>query len=151
MIIRKCLDCNVDMKKVKTDTISGWGDYEVVVKGIDAYICPKCGEKVFDSETTYMLQELGKSLSKLNQKERPDVLNVEEVTEELRISEQTVYNMIKDGHLKAFKAGREWRFNIKDIKSIKKGEDQLMAAARRKDNKMTEKDIETIREELDAL
>ncbi len=151
MIIRKCLDCNVEMEKVKTETTSGWGEYEVVVKGIDAYVCPECGEKVFDTETTYMLQELGKSLSNLNQKDRPDILNVEEVAEELRVSEQTVYNMIKDGRLKAFKVGREWRFNIKDIESIKKGNNQLMTAARGKNNNMTDKDIKAIRDELKTL
>jgi hypothetical protein len=38
--------------------------------------------------------------------------------------------MIKDGRLKAIKAGREWRFIRNDIKSILSGGD-LSAAARK--------------------
>ena len=39
-----------------------------------------------------------------------DVLTLKETAEYLRVSRQTVYNMIKDRRIKAYKVGREWRF-----------------------------------------
>ena len=37
MVLRKCHKCNADMKKEKTETTIGWGDYEIVVRGIEAH------------------------------------------------------------------------------------------------------------------
>ena len=39
-----------------------------------------------------------------------DILTLKETAEYLRVSRQTVYNMIKDHRIKAYKVGREWRF-----------------------------------------
>ena len=39
-----------------------------------------------------------------------DILTLKEAAEYLRVSRQTVYNMIKDRRIKAYKVGREWRF-----------------------------------------
>ena len=44
-----------------------------------------------------------------------DILTLKETAEYLRVSEQTVYNMIKDRRIKAYKVGREWRFFRSDI------------------------------------
>jgi len=147
MVLRECHKCNVDMKKEKTETTIGWGDYEIVVRGIEAYVCPECGEKVFDYETTLMLQNLGEALSQSKQIDQGEILDVEEVADLLRVTKQTIYNMIKDGRLKAFKAGREWRFHKKDIENIINNEDDdIIAAARGED--ISEKDIKAIKEVL---
>ena len=45
-----------------------------------------------------------------------DLLDVKQVQERLRVSERTVFNLIKRGDLNGFKAGREWRFTIEDIR-----------------------------------
>lgn len=44
-----------------------------------------------------------------------DILTIKETAEYLRVSGQTVYNMIKDRRFKAYKVGREWRFFRSDI------------------------------------
>lgn len=44
-----------------------------------------------------------------------DILNLNETADYLRISKQTVYNMIKDGRIKAYKVGREWKILRSDI------------------------------------
>ena len=44
-----------------------------------------------------------------------DILNLDETAEYLRVSNQTVYNMIRDGRIRAYKVGREWRFLRADI------------------------------------
>ena len=59
--------------------------------------------------------------------ERPDYLNVEETADLLRVSTQTVYNMIKSGRLKGPKFGREWRFLRKNLESLIQP-DQAIAA-----------------------
>ena len=147
MVLRKCHKCHADMKKEKTETTIGWGDYEIVLRGIEAHVCPECGEKVFDYETTLMLQNLGEALSQSRQIDQGEILDVEEVAELLRVTKQTVYNMIKDGRLKAFKAGREWRFHRKDIENIINNEDDdIIAAARGED--ISEKDVKAIKEVL---
>ena len=49
---------------------------------------------------------IGKLMAALSEKQSPaiDVLNLEETAEYLRVSNQTVYNMIKDGRIKASKS-----------------------------------------------
>lgn len=44
-----------------------------------------------------------------------DTLTLKETAEYLRVSGQTVYNMIKDRRIKTYKVGREWRFFRSDI------------------------------------
>lgn len=44
-----------------------------------------------------------------------DILTLKETAEYLRVSGQTVYNMIRDGRIKAYKVGREWKFFRSDI------------------------------------
>ena len=65
-----------------------------------------------------MLQKLCKSLSDVQEEQKPDILNLTEVSDLLRVSNQTTYSMIKDGRLKAYKFGREWRFFRKDIEAF---------------------------------
>lgn len=42
-----------------------------------------------------------------------EILTVEEVSELLKIHESTVYKMIKEGRIPAFRIGSDWRF-LKD-------------------------------------
>ena len=44
-----------------------------------------------------------------------DILNLNETADYLRVSKQTVYNMIKDGRIKVYKVGREWKILRSDI------------------------------------
>lgn len=44
-----------------------------------------------------------------------DILNLNETADYLRVSKQTVYNMIKDGRIKAYKVGREWKILRSDV------------------------------------
>ena len=55
-----------------------------------------------------MVQELSRALSEMT--EKPEILDVSQVADLLRVSIQTVYNQVKAGKLPAVKIGREWRF-----------------------------------------
>ncbi|MDV5113950.1 helix-turn-helix domain-containing protein [Clostridium perfringens] len=111
-------------KKI-TSIDTGWGDYKLTVNGVSAYVCPECGEVILDSKDASMLQKLSRSLEETESK--PDILNLTEVADLLRVSNQTIYNMIKDGRIKAVKFGREWRFNRKDIDSYINGSYDIAA------------------------
>lgn len=44
-----------------------------------------------------------------------EVYTLEEIIGLLNVTRRTLYNWIKDGKLKAFKAGREWRVTRKAL------------------------------------
>ena len=41
--------------------------------------------------------------------------SLEDVAGYLDVTNQTIYNMIRDGRIKAYKVGREWRFHPADV------------------------------------
>jgi excisionase family DNA binding protein len=65
-----------------------------------------------------MMEDISRGFAERPEDERPDYLNVEETADLLRVSTQTVYNMIKSGRLKGTKFGREWRFLRKNLESL---------------------------------
>lgn len=48
---------------------------------------------------------------------KPEIMTLYEVGDYLRVSNQTIYNMIRDGRIKGSKVGREWRFLRSDIEA----------------------------------
>jgi excisionase family DNA binding protein len=44
-----------------------------------------------------------------------ELLTIKQVQEILKLSERTVFRLIKNGELQGFKAGRDWRFEQGDI------------------------------------
>ncbi|MBD7915414.1 helix-turn-helix domain-containing protein [Clostridium sp. Sa3CUN1] len=138
----KCYICDHDMEEKITSINTGWGDYKLTVNGVSAYVCPECGEMVLDSKDSSMLQKLSRSLEDAEAEIKPDVLNLTEVADLLRVSNQTIYNMIKDGRIKAVKFGREWRFNRKDIDAYINGSYDI--AARNKKGEIDSKVAEAI-------
>ena len=77
-------------------------------------------------------------------------INLDETADYLRVSNQTVYNMIKDGRIKAYKVGREWKFLRADIMAYLESasSDRLLSMAAQGGG--TDKDdMETILHELE--
>lgn len=101
---------------------------ELEIRGIKAYCCEDCGEIVFGSKELRMIDKL---IYAMNDKPIYDILNLDETAEYLRVSNQTVYNMIRDGRIKAYKIGREWRFLRADIMAYldSASSDNLLAMA----------------------
>ena len=126
----KCNECNNEMIFQKTDIDSCWGDYKITVRGLDAYTCTKCANKLLPAKTIKILEEVSRGYADSQKQIKPDLLNLEETAELLRVSNQSVYNMIKDGRLKAIKCGREWRFIRKNIESLINTENNFAFAAR---------------------
>ncbi|HAX73685.1 MAG TPA: hypothetical protein DCY20_09210 [Firmicutes bacterium] len=67
------------------------------------------------NETIDTFQDESKKPSTISSVKATEVLNLSEVANLLRVSHQTVYNMIRDGRLKGHKVGREWRFMKNEI------------------------------------
>ena len=97
---------------------SGWGEYELAIKGVRAFVCEECGAISLRVEEVKMMEDISRGFAERPEDERPDYLNVEETADLLRVSTQTVYNMIKSGRLKGTKFGREWRFLRKNLESL---------------------------------
>ncbi|OUN67696.1 hypothetical protein B5G12_13625 [Faecalibacterium sp. An58] len=74
------------------------------------------------------------------------VLNLDETADFLRVSNQTIYNMIRDGRIKAHKVGREWRFFRSDLNAYLNSTSSLAMAA--KGGALDKSDLLTIQEEL---
>ena len=115
------------MIEKKTEITSGWGEYELAIRGVTAFVCEKCGAISLKAEEVKMMEDISRGFAERPEGERPDYLNVEETADLLRVSTQTVYNMIRSGRLKGTKFGREWRFLRKNIESILHPEQALAA------------------------
>lgn len=111
---RTCFACGGAMELSTSSATFRFQGKEIELKGLETYICQNCGERIYTAQEAQMIEKLMIALNKI---EVPniDVLNLEETARYLRVSNQTVYNMIRDGRIKAYKVGREWRFLRTDI------------------------------------
>lgn len=143
-----CYNCNEKMQYIKTDETFSVNEYSLTLRGLSAYVCSNCGEKLFSTDETKMIQHLLDSFS-LIKSEKPDILNLDETAKILRVSNQTIYNMIRDGRLKAFKAGREWRIMRRDIEGFETPVRDLYVAAR--GGKIDSDDLSTILSTMEEI
>jgi YgiT-type zinc finger domain-containing protein len=51
------------MEKQITSQNTGWGNYKVTVDNINTYVCPKCGEVIFEGKVAIMMQKLSRNLT----------------------------------------------------------------------------------------
>ena len=139
------------MKEKKIEITSGWGEYELAIKGVKAFVCEKCGAISLRAEEVKMMEDISRGFAERPEEERPDYLNVEETADLLRVSTQTVYNMIRSGRLKGTKFGREWRFLRKNIESLIQPEYAIAARNTSLESYDKDKDIlEKIRKKRNA-
>lgn len=54
---------------------------------------------------------------------KEDILNFDEAAELLKTSKPTLYRWIREGRLRCFKAGREWRFYRRDLEMFLESSD----------------------------
>ncbi len=121
-----CVYCGREMKKIKTSVSTSWGKYKIEIKGVEPYLCENCDRKVYEPEEARMIQELVRGYADSSIVEKPEILTVDEVSDLLKVSPQTIYNMVKDRRLPASKVGREWRFNRIEIEKILKPQEISM-------------------------
>ena len=61
--------------------------------------CESCGNEVYEAKEIQMIDKI---IRVMNDKPAVGILNLEETADYLRVRNQTVYNMIKDGRIKAY-------------------------------------------------
>lgn len=146
----KCYNCNCELREEKKELELKNGDYTIVLKGVSAYVCDNCGEIIYNAKDLKLMRQLCKSFSDYKDYERPDFLNVSEVASLLSVSNQTIYNMIKDKRLKPVKIGKEWRFMKKDIDSIiNDTDDYLQMAARNLKEEISNEELKLLQDCID--
>jgi len=138
---RICFECNSKMKEEIRELEISRNGYTLKLNGIKAYACPNCGQIVYNSNDIKLMEKLCLAMSETKTNESEINLNVSELAEALRVSNQTIYNMIKDGRLKPIKIGKEWRFMKKDIQSLLGEENELLAARGLKNTNNSDEDI----------
>lgn len=139
--LKICDECNSRMTKTKTNVNLKFGNKILTIRGVEAYKCELCNNEIISDKEFEMIENLFESVSK----PEIDVLNLEETADLLRVSNQTIYNMIKDNRIKAYKIGREWRFMRADIDAYLNGvsTEKLWGAAA-KGGKISKEDMELI-------
>lgn len=109
----KCYVCGGEMKRIKKDIEANWKGRQVVFRGMEPWVCQSCGEEVYEPDDVRLMQTLMRGT--MSVEDYPEIMNVEEVADLLRVSTQTVYNLARSGRLPAVKMGREWRFNREKV------------------------------------
>lgn len=125
-----CYLCGNPLSSRKIDITVNWkGKHPITLSGIPALVCT-CGERLIDDEYVELIQTIAAGVADTSTSCKPDkiLLSTDDVANLLNVSTQTIYNMLKDGRLKANKFGREWRFDSEYIKSLVLDEDLVVAA-----------------------
>lgn len=112
----KCYICGGTMKQIPKDVEGNWKGRTVVFKGLSPWICEKCGEEAYEPADVDVMQSLIRGTGETEP--APEIMNIEEVADLLRVSAQTVYTLVRKGKLPATKIGREWRFSRQKILSL---------------------------------
>ena len=144
---RICDECGRKMLPATIEKEFHFNGKDIVFKGLNVYKCEECENFIYTAEEAEMIDRL---IRAFDSKPAVDVLNLTETADLLRVSNQTVYNMIREGRVKAYKAGREWRILRSDIQAYLEGtsnEAYLKIAA--KGGQITEHDKEIILDEIE--
>ena len=89
------------MEKIRKDIEANWKGRRVVFRGLEAWVCKTCGEQAYEADDARLMQNLIRA-TELDA-DQPDVMNVEEVADLLRVSNQTVYSPVSYTHLDVYK------------------------------------------------
>lgn len=109
----QCYSCGGEMERINKDIEANWKGRQMVFRGLHAWVCRSCGEQVYEPEDVRLMQNLMRSVEADD--DYPEIMNVQEVADLLRVSNQTVYNLARSGKIPAAKVGREWRFRRDEI------------------------------------
>lgn len=151
MLDMECALCDNNMIEEKRDLEIKRDGYTLKLSGITAYVCHKCGNVEYLAKDIKIAENLCMLLSKANIDLKEEYLNVSDMAEELNVTNQTIYNMIRDGRLKPVKVGKQWRFYRKDIDIVKSSlnNEDILLAARNLDKNLLNKDIDIIKKEME--
>ena len=91
----KCYICSGNMKQTSKQVEGNWKGRTVIFKGLAPWVCEKCGEEAYEPADVDVTQSLIQGTSEA--KPAPEIMNIEEVADLLRVSTQTVYTLARTG------------------------------------------------------
>ncbi len=142
-----CDQCGGKMYPQTLSRVFNANGKEIEIRGIEGFRCNCCNEEVFSAKELRMIDKL---VHAFEDKPAVDVLNLDETAEYLRVSNQTVYNMIRDKRIKAYKIGREWRFLRADIMAYLESASSVNVLSMAAKGGDTDKhDLDIIKQELE--
>ena len=113
-----CPNCKSLLTEKETSIEATTNGMEVSMKGIPLYYCEAC--QSFHLYATDIQPAI--SLLRPNQPLPVNTANylytLEEVANMLRVTKQTVYNMLWKGRIKGQKSGREWRIPATELERL---------------------------------
>lgn len=143
---RICDECGERMLPETTEQKFHFNGKDIIIKGLNVYKCQNCENIVYTSDEAKMIERL---IQAFDSKPAVDILNLEETAKYLRVSNQTIYNMIRDGRIKAYKVGREWRLLRTDIRAyLEESSNNTAYKIAAKGGQITEHDKAIICEEI---
>ena len=99
LTFKVCDHCHGKMLPQTMSQTFQFNGKEIEIKGIKGYRCENCGNEVYEAKEIRMIDKI---IRAMNDKPAVDILNLDETADYLRVRSQTVYNMIKDGRIKAY-------------------------------------------------
>lgn len=119
--ITSCPQCGGQMKYDSSITLPfRFEGKAIAIQDITGYKCTVCGEVLMSAKEVKRIDRIVRALAQSSPRIiGPDsLLNLEETAKILRVTQQTVRNMIRDKRIDAHKVGREWRFLYKDVEAV---------------------------------
>ena len=58
----KCFHCQAELKRDTATFTDSRNDYVIVLQDIPAWVCPQCGEPLFDAEAVHGIQDVLRAL-----------------------------------------------------------------------------------------
>lgn len=116
----KCAMCGGEKLELATiDLERSYKGYTVIIKGVQGYRCGDCEEEFYQGEDVERVDGI---LAGLAGGEGQEVLTLEEAARFLRVSNTTLYSLLKTEKLPARRIGREWRFSRSALLEYLKGQ-----------------------------
>ena len=113
-----CVMCNGKMEPTALDLERSYKGYTIIIKGVKGYRCADCGEEFYQGED---VERIDTVLAAIAGEAEPEVLTLEEAAKLLRVSNTTLYGLVKQEKLPARRIGREWRFSKNALLEYLKG------------------------------
>ena len=117
-MIKFCPNCKSPLTEKETSLEATPNGLQVSMKGIPLYYCETCQSYHVYSSDFQPAFSLLKSKQSSQIKPETYLYTLREVADVLRVSKQTIYNMIWDGRLKGQKTGREWRISAAELENF---------------------------------
>lgn len=105
----KCYNCHCQMQRQEIDATVTWGSRTVRFRGVEAWVCPQCGERAYEAADASMMQGLTRATVRMH--EPPLAVDISEVRDLLPFRPQAEYERLLTNEPPVTKEDSMWRFS----------------------------------------